>query len=130
MDLAKVAQMVNVLNGLTARDALCLLVGCMLTVLDEAPSDEERQQSLDSCIDLLRCTKDRLRPLCTGVNYVQFGLDEAGCGGFTVIPRRLIGTWLDIVLVGPTRVRGTGRRCARCPIDGILDMVTALPGTA
>jgi hypothetical protein len=36
---------------LTARDALCLLVGCMLTVLDEAPSDEERQQSLDNCID-------------------------------------------------------------------------------
>ena len=60
MDPAKVAQMVNVLNGLTAHDALCLLVGCMLTVLDEAPSDEERQQSLDSCIDLLRCTKDRL----------------------------------------------------------------------
>jgi len=29
MDPAKVAQMVNVLNGLTARDALCLLVGCM-----------------------------------------------------------------------------------------------------
>jgi hypothetical protein len=38
------------LNGLTARDALRLLVGCMLTVLDEAPSDEERQQSLDNCI--------------------------------------------------------------------------------
>jgi hypothetical protein len=30
----------------------CLLVGC--TVLDEAPSDEERQQSLEGCIDLLR----------------------------------------------------------------------------
>ena len=44
MDTAKVAQMVNVLNGLTARDALCMLVGCMLAVLDEAPSDEERQQ--------------------------------------------------------------------------------------
>jgi hypothetical protein len=58
MDPAKVAQMVSVLNGLTVRDALCLLVGRMLTVLDEAPSDEERQQSLDSCIDLLRCTKD------------------------------------------------------------------------
>jgi hypothetical protein len=28
----KVAQMVEVLNGLTARDALCLLVGCMLTM--------------------------------------------------------------------------------------------------
>jgi hypothetical protein len=85
------------------RDGLCLLVGCMLTVVDEAPSVEERQQSLDGCIDLLRCTKDRLRPLCTGVNYVQFGLDEAGCGGFAVIPRRLIGTWLDI---GPdTRTR-------------------------
>jgi hypothetical protein len=53
MDPAKVAQMVNVLNGLTACDALCLSVGCMLTVLDEAPSDEERQQSLDSCIELL-----------------------------------------------------------------------------
>jgi hypothetical protein len=36
MDPVKVAQMVNVLNGLTARDALCLLVGCMLSVLDEA----------------------------------------------------------------------------------------------
>ena len=36
MDPAKVAQMVEVLNGLTAREALCLLVGCMLTVLDEA----------------------------------------------------------------------------------------------
>ena len=64
MDPAKVAQMVEVLNRLTARDALCLLVGCMLTVLDEAPSDEERQRSLDGCIDLLRCvpvgTKDRL----------------------------------------------------------------------
>ena len=54
MDSAKVAQMVNVLNGLSAHDALCLLVGCMLTVLDEAPSDEDRQQSLDSCIDLLK----------------------------------------------------------------------------
>jgi hypothetical protein len=51
---AKVAQMVEVLNGPTARDALCLLVGCMLTVLDEAPSDEKRQQSLDGCIDLLK----------------------------------------------------------------------------
>jgi hypothetical protein len=27
--------MVEVLNGFTARDALCLLVGCVLTVLDE-----------------------------------------------------------------------------------------------
>jgi hypothetical protein len=54
MDPAKAAQMVNVLNGLTARDALCALVGCMLAVLDEAPSDEERQQSLDNCIDLLK----------------------------------------------------------------------------
>ena len=60
MDPAKLAQMVEVLNGLTARDGLCLLVGCMLTVLDEAPSHEERQQPLDSCVDLLRCTKDRL----------------------------------------------------------------------
>jgi hypothetical protein len=30
------------LNGLAARNAFCLLVGCMLTVLDEAPSDGER----------------------------------------------------------------------------------------
>jgi hypothetical protein len=59
MDRMKVAQMVEALNGLTARDALCLLVGCMLTVLDEAPSDGERQQSLDGCIDVLRCAKDR-----------------------------------------------------------------------
>jgi hypothetical protein len=29
-------------------------VGCLLTVLDEAPSDEERQLSLDGCIDLLK----------------------------------------------------------------------------
>jgi hypothetical protein len=36
MDPAKIAQMVSVLNGLTSRDALCLLVGCLLTVLDEA----------------------------------------------------------------------------------------------
>jgi hypothetical protein len=54
MHPAKVTQMVEVLNGLTARDALCLLVGCMLTILDEAPSDEERQQSLNSCIDMLK----------------------------------------------------------------------------
>jgi hypothetical protein len=54
MDPTRVAQVVSVLNGLTPRDALCLLVGRMLTVLDEAPSDEERQQSLDSCIDLLK----------------------------------------------------------------------------
>jgi hypothetical protein len=54
MDPAKVAQMVSVLSGFTARDALCMLVGCMLAVLDEAPSDEERQQSLDNCIDLLK----------------------------------------------------------------------------
>jgi len=26
----------------------------MLTVLDKAPGDEERQQSLDSCINLLK----------------------------------------------------------------------------
>jgi hypothetical protein len=60
MDPAKVEE----LNGLTARDALCLLVGCMLTLLDEAPSDEERQQSLDKCIDLPKGaswrTKERL----------------------------------------------------------------------
>jgi hypothetical protein len=54
MDPAKVGQMVEVLNGLTARDALCLLVGCMLAVLDGAPSDEERQQSLENCIDMLK----------------------------------------------------------------------------
>ena len=54
MDPAKVAQMVEVLNGLSARDALCLLVGCLLTVLDEAPREEGRQQSLDNCIDLLK----------------------------------------------------------------------------
>jgi hypothetical protein len=50
MDPAKVAQMVEVLNGLTA---------VMLTVLDEAPSDEERQQSLDGCIGLLRACSGR-----------------------------------------------------------------------
>jgi hypothetical protein len=54
MNAAKVAQIVEVLNGLTARDALCLLVGCLLTVLDEAPSDEERRQSIARCIDLLK----------------------------------------------------------------------------
>jgi hypothetical protein len=54
MDPTKVTQMVNVLNGLTARDALCLLVGCMQAVLDEAPSDEERQQSLEGRMDALR----------------------------------------------------------------------------
>jgi hypothetical protein len=59
MEQKKVTQMVEVLNGLTARDALCLLVGCMLTVLDEAPSDEERQLSLDGCIDLLKARSDR-----------------------------------------------------------------------
>ena len=47
MDPAKIAQMVSVLNGLTARDALCMLVGCMLAVF-------MRQQSLDNCIDLLK----------------------------------------------------------------------------
>jgi hypothetical protein len=30
MDPTKVAEMIEVLNGLAARDALCLLVGCML----------------------------------------------------------------------------------------------------
>jgi hypothetical protein len=54
MDPAKVSQIVEVLNGLIVRDALCLLAGCMLAVLDEAPSEEERQQSLDGCIDLLK----------------------------------------------------------------------------
>ena len=42
MDPVKVAQMVELWNGLSARDALCLLIGCMPTVLDEASSDEER----------------------------------------------------------------------------------------
>jgi hypothetical protein len=46
MDEMKVAQTVSVSNGLTVRDALCLLIGCVLTVLDGAPSAEERQQSL------------------------------------------------------------------------------------
>ena len=54
MDPAKVRQIVEVLNGLTARNALCLLVGCIHTVLDQAPGDEQRQQSLDNCIDLLK----------------------------------------------------------------------------
>jgi hypothetical protein len=54
MDQKKVTQMIDSLNGLTARDAPCLLVGCMLSVLDEAPSEEERQQSLDGCIGLLK----------------------------------------------------------------------------
>ena len=53
----------SVLNGLTARDALCLLVGCMLTVLDEARSDDEREQSLDACIDLLRRCSGRFDAL-------------------------------------------------------------------
>jgi hypothetical protein len=53
MNQMKLTQIVEALNGLTAREPLCLLVGCILTVLDEAPSDEERQQSLDGCIDLL-----------------------------------------------------------------------------
>jgi hypothetical protein len=39
MDLTRSHRWSNVLNGLTARDALCLLVGCRLTVLDEAPND-------------------------------------------------------------------------------------------
>jgi hypothetical protein len=42
MDPTRIAQMISVLNGLTPRDAVCLLVGCMLAVLDEAPSCEER----------------------------------------------------------------------------------------
>ena len=46
--------MVEALNGLTGLDALCLFVCFMLTFLDEAPSDEERQQSLDNCIALLK----------------------------------------------------------------------------
>jgi hypothetical protein len=50
---SKVTQIVEALNGLTARDALCLLVG-ILTVLEEAPSDQERREALDGCIDLLK----------------------------------------------------------------------------
>jgi hypothetical protein len=65
MDQMKVAQMVEALNGLTARDDLCLLVGCLLTVLDQAPSDEERQQSLDNCIDLLKRAPNRFEALRT-----------------------------------------------------------------
>jgi hypothetical protein len=42
MDPTRIAQMISVLNGPTPRDAVCLLVGCMLAVLDEAPSCEER----------------------------------------------------------------------------------------
>ena len=61
MDPAKVRQIVEVLNGLTARDALCLLVGCVHSVLDQAPSDGERQQSLDNCIDLLKAVPVGLR---------------------------------------------------------------------
>jgi hypothetical protein len=48
MDLAKVAQMVEVLNGLTARDALCLLVGCMLTSWMRHRATKSCQQSLDN----------------------------------------------------------------------------------
>jgi hypothetical protein len=33
----------------------------MLIVLDEAPSDKERQQSLDNCIDLLKGVPVRLK---------------------------------------------------------------------
>lgn len=59
--IIRVAQIVNLLNGLTARDALCLLVGCMQAVLDETPSYEERQQSLEGCIDLLKRTRAKDR---------------------------------------------------------------------
>ena len=54
VDPAKVTQTAETLNALTARDALCLLVGYMLTVSDEAPTDAEHEQSLDNCIDLLK----------------------------------------------------------------------------
>jgi hypothetical protein len=33
----------------------------MLIVLDEAPRDKERQQSLDNCIDLLKGVPVRLK---------------------------------------------------------------------
>jgi hypothetical protein len=56
--------MVNVLNGLTACDALCLLVGCMLTVLDEAPSDEDSLWTAAlSCFDALRTAYGTFCPL-------------------------------------------------------------------
>ena len=74
MDPVKVAQMVEVLNGLTAREALCLLVGFTLTILDEAPSDEERQQSLDNCIDLLKGVSGRFEdqgPLVSHPGHVS-----------------------------------------------------------
>ena len=45
MDPAKVARMVEVLNGLTARDAPLPVGLCILTILDEAPSDWKRQQN-------------------------------------------------------------------------------------
>jgi hypothetical protein len=67
MDPAKIAQRFEVLIGPTARDGLCLLVGCTLTVFDEAPSEVERKQSLDNCIDLLKgCSGplERLRTAC------------------------------------------------------------------
>jgi hypothetical protein len=48
MDPAEVAQMVKGLNGLAARDALCSMVSC----LDETPSDEDREESMDGSIDL------------------------------------------------------------------------------
>src|SRR5262249_28078309 len=63
MDPAKVRQIVEVLNGLTARDARCLLVGCIHTVVDQAPGDEERQQSLNNFTDLLKGCSDRFETL-------------------------------------------------------------------
>jgi hypothetical protein len=53
--LGQSCRWVDVSNGLSARDALCVLVGCLLIVLDEAASNEERQQSPYGRIDLLRC---------------------------------------------------------------------------
>jgi hypothetical protein len=52
MDPAKVAQMIEVLNGLTARDALFLLVGACWLFWMRRRAMSERQQSLDNCIDL------------------------------------------------------------------------------
>jgi class 3 adenylate cyclase len=80
--------------------------------------------------------------LCTEANYVQFGRDEASLWEIYresgAVEQHTAGhsfwrTWANVRIgwrSGSRHVRGTGRRCARCAIDGILDMVTALPGTA
>jgi hypothetical protein len=43
----------------------------MLTVLDEAPSDEERQQSLDNCIELLVSGCDMTHTICNAQPVAQ-----------------------------------------------------------